>query len=331
MTRHVTWMRPLFFAIQNAIRHELSKRYFVLKRTYEKTGRADRLRTQLPPALLDRLSTLIARDKASLLWSSRTKLPVTHSLRATLATIHSVVADATVTLAQPIGFIVPRDPLAESKGDASGLGGGAYCEQLAYWFDVTWSERVRHGITLPSSAPGFVHINATEFVVVLLQLVAFTVRLETLPSTRRAVLLPAGIPTHPILLCFTDNTPAEAWANKVTSKSLQGQPLIGVLAALLRARPIGLNTNHIAGSENILADFISRPTHFTLSHADRSEQIFRKHASARTWDYFLPSPELLQSLSYLLSSAPTLDLPSLPRNLGRFVPAGSTISCSPVI
>jgi hypothetical protein len=24
MTRHVTWMRPLFFAVQNAIRHELS-------------------------------------------------------------------------------------------------------------------------------------------------------------------------------------------------------------------------------------------------------------------------------------------------------------------
>jgi hypothetical protein len=234
-------------------------------------------------------------------------------------------------LAQPIGLIIPRDPLAESKGDASGLGGGAYCEQLAYWFDVTWSERVRAGIALPSSAPGFVHINSTEFVVVLLQLVAFTVRLETLAVDRRTILLPGGIPAYPILLCFTDNTPAEAWANKVTSKSPQGQPLIGVLAALLRARPIGLNTHHIAGTENILADFISRPTHFALSHSDRSEQIYRKHASARTLDYFLPSPELLQSLSCLLSSAPTLDLPSLPKNLGRFVPAGSTILCSPVI
>jgi hypothetical protein len=166
---------------------------------------------------------------------------------------------------------------------------------------------------------------------VLLQFVAFTVRLETFTPTQRAALLPAGIPIHSILLCFTDNTSAEAWANKVTSKSLQGQPLIGMLAALLQARPIGLNTNHIAGSENILANFISRPTHFALSHSDRSEQIFLKHASARTWDYFLPSPELLQSLSCLFSSAPTLDLPSLPRNLGRFVPAGSTISCLPTI
>jgi hypothetical protein len=87
-----------------------------------------------------------------------------------------------------------------------------------------------------------VHINATEFVVVLLQLVAFTVRLETLTPDRRTILLPAGIPIQPILLCFTDNTSAEAWANKVTSKSLQGQPLIGMLAALLRARHIGLNT-----------------------------------------------------------------------------------------
>jgi hypothetical protein len=331
MTRHVTWMRPLFFAIQNAIRCELSRRYYVLKRTYAKTGRANRLRAKLPPALLDRLSTLIARDKASLLWSTKTRLTITQAIRAALSTIHSVIADVTVPLSQPIGFIVPRDPLAESKGDASGLGGGAYCERLAYWFDVRWSERVRRGIALPSSAPGFVHINSTEFVVVLLQLAAFTVRLETLPANRRATLLPAGIPAHPILLCFTDNTPAEAWANRVTTKSPQGQPLIGVLAALLRARPIGLNTNHIAGTDNILADFISRPTHFALSHADRSEQIYQKHASARTWDYFLPSQELLQSLSYLLSSAPTLVLPNLPKNLGRFVPAGSTISCSPEI
>jgi hypothetical protein len=224
--------------------------------------------------------------------------------------MHSVVADASIPLAQPIGFIIPRNPLAESKGDASGLGGGA---QLAYWFDVAWSEGVSRGITLPSSAPGFVHINSTKFVVVLLQLVAFAVRLETLPIERRTILLPAGIPAHPILLCFTDNTLAAAWANKVTSKSPQGQPLIG---------PIGLNTHHIPGIKSILADFISRPTHFALSHADQSEQIFWKHGSARTWDYFLPSPELLQSLSCLLSSAPTLDLPSLPKSLGQFVPPG---------
>ena len=49
MTRHVIWMRPLFFAVQNAIRHELSKRYYVLKRVYAKTGRADKIRAQLPP------------------------------------------------------------------------------------------------------------------------------------------------------------------------------------------------------------------------------------------------------------------------------------------
>ena len=107
--------------------------------------------------------------------------------------------------------------------------------------------------------------------------------------------------------------------------------MIGVLASLLRTLPIGLNADHIAGTENILADFISRPTHFALSHAARSEQIFQKHALARTWDYFLPSPELLQLLTSLLFNELTPDLPSLPRNLGRFVPAGSTISCSPTL
>jgi hypothetical protein len=63
MTQHVIWMRPVFLATQNAIRHELTKHYYVLKRVYAKTGRADRIRAKLPPALLDHLATLIARTR----------------------------------------------------------------------------------------------------------------------------------------------------------------------------------------------------------------------------------------------------------------------------
>jgi hypothetical protein len=133
------------------------------------------------------------------------------------------------------------------------------------------------------------------------------------------------------MLCRTDNTAAEAWANKVTSQSSQGQRLIGVLADLLRTKNLGLNARHIAGVKNVLADFISRPTHFALSFSQRAEQIFQKHALARTWDYFLPSQELLQSLSFSLFNEQTRGHPGLPKNLGRFVPAGSTISCSPTI
>ena len=65
-----------------------------------------------------------------------------------------------------------------------------------------------------------------------------------------------------------DNMISEAWSNKVTSRSLQGQQLIGLLVALLQLLEVGHNSRHISGEENIIADFISCPTHFSLSHAE---------------------------------------------------------------
>jgi hypothetical protein len=332
MTRYVTWMRPLFFAVQNAIRVELKRRYFFLQRCKDGGAkRIKRLRDQLPAPLMGRLAILIAQDQAAVLWSDRTTMAMTASIRSTLVVLHTLFADPLQRLSQPIGYIVPRDPHVVSTGDASDDGGGAHCTGLAFWFDIVWSPRVKRGRTLKSTDQGYVHINSLEFIVVLLQLAAVIVRLGTLSADQRAAFFPTGVPTQPVLLVLTDNTAAEAWANKVTSKSLQGQQLIGALATLLRSASIGLNARHIPGVENILADFISRPTHFALSHTARAEQIFQTHALARTWDFFQPSPGLLQSLSSLLFSGPTPDLPSLPETLGQFVPAGSTILCSPTI
>ena len=61
---------------------------------------------------------------------------------------------------------------------------------------------------------------------------------------------------------------SEAWSNKVTSGSLQGQQLIGLLVALLQLLKVGHNSQHIPGEENIITDFISCLTHFSLSHAE---------------------------------------------------------------
>ena len=166
---------------------------------------------------------------------------------------------------------------------------------------------------------------------VLLQLAAAIVRLQSLLPQQREHFYLGGFPTQPILLCRTDNTAAEKWANKVSSKSLRGQQLIGVMAELMRTHSFGIQSRHIPGVDNDLADFISRPTIFNLSPTARAEQIYQKHALAQTWDYFHPSAELLQSLSFALFSSPMPGLPSLPKTLGWFVPARSTISSSSTI
>jgi hypothetical protein len=167
-----------------------------------------------------------------------------------------------------------------------------------------------------------------EFIVVILQLIAAVIRLASLSASDRHAVFPDGLPTMPVLLCLTDNSSAKAWANRVTTKSPQGQHLIGIYAEILRTYNIGLNYDHIAGVENEMADFISRPTHFNLPHSERAEQIFQKYAFMRTWDYFLPSPEILQLLASLLFTEVSQDHPRLPANFGRFVPTGSTISSS---
>ena len=330
-TRFIAWTRPYFFYVQNVIRKTLEQRYHILRRTYAAKGREVTIKKMLPPQLMGRLSSLIAREKAAFLWNKNAILPMTKNIRACLQRIIDVLLDSKKKWTHPIDFIIERDAHVVTLGDASGTGGGAYCERLRFWFDITWSTKVTESFNKRPVTEASIHINSLEFIVVILQYAATAVRLHTLPRSVREQIFPGGVPAQPVMLCRTDNTAAEAWANKVTSQSPQGQRLIGVLAELLRTQNLGLNARHIAGTENVLADFISRPTHFILSFSQRAEQIFQKHALARTWDYFLPSPELLQSLSSLLFNKQTRDPPSLPKNLGRFVPAGSTISCSPNI
>ena len=118
------------------------------------------------------------------------------------------------------------------------------------------------------------------------------------------------------MLCWTDNTATEKGVNKVSSKSLHGQQLIGVMADLIRIHSFGIRSLHIPGVDNDLADFIPLPIILNLSHTTHLEQIYQKHDLAWTWDYLHPSPELLQSLSFALFSSPMLGLLSLPRNLG---------------
>jgi hypothetical protein len=328
LTRYMLWARPWFFAFQNAIRHEISRRYHVVKRFWDSSKKAHRLKAQIPKNLHHRLDAIIARDKAQLIWNSRVRISMTPHIRACVTFIHNHLADSTNLWEQPIGFLVKRVPHLISIGDASKLAGGAHCARLCFWFDVFWSPKVRHAVTaLKPSDPGYVHINSLEFVIVVLQLAAVVTRLRTLSPIQKQAFFPSGLPAHPILLVRSDNTASVAWANKVTSKSLQGQALIAIYAEILRLSNIGLSSNHIEGVSNIRADDLSRPSSPDLSPSDHHAQIFQKHALLKTWDYFHPSPELLQLLSFSLCTGPSPDPPKLPKIWGRFAPAGSIISC----
>jgi hypothetical protein len=157
------------------------------------------LSRQLPPSLAARVKLLVARDKAQLLWDTRQKFSVDADVR-TAAQHLLIYVDSTATPWEiPLGQIIPRTPHFNSKGDASHAGGGAFCPGLGFWFDIVWSPVVVRGVKeLAPGTAGYVHINALEFIVVILQLAAIKERLGSLTPAVEVACFPDGIPDIPV-------------------------------------------------------------------------------------------------------------------------------------
>jgi hypothetical protein len=321
VTRFLQWARPLMFTLQNALHTSLIRRYHFVKRNGRIERARDSLQRQLPRSLHYRLSSLLAREQAQFMWHSNAKCSLTNDCRADLRIFRHFLQDPSVSWATPIAALVPRTPHYHLYGDASRLAGGAYCMRLRFWFIINWSTEVRVGLDKRQSDHGFVHINSLEFIVLVLQVAAASVALSD-PTFMQG----HKKPTFPILQVFSDNTSAKAWTNKFSTKSEVGQNLLRFYAALLRDASFGVNCEHIAGVDNGLADFLSRPTHPDVTFSSHIEQLFRKHPSMKNWHFFLPSPELLQLLHSLLFTKPLTGLPLLPKMLGQFVPASSISS-----
>ena len=332
VTRYTRWGRALFFTLQNTFRHALQTQYHRVKRYYERSRQSEKIARELPESLLDRLSHLVAKSMAQLLWNSRVEVRVSPALRAEFQALYDDLQNPDNDWSISIGHLIPRDPHVQSLGDASHDGGGAHCPTLRFWFYVLWSDRIRRAVRLPPSHPEYVHINCLEFIVVILQLAAAITAFDTIsPAVLKELLRTARIPAEPILLAWCDNTTAERWTNKVTANSKKGQNLVRIYAELLRSTHLGINCEHISSEDNDKADCISRPSPSLLSHAQRCEQIYQSLDHIRSWSFFQPSQELLQLLSSALFSEPWRDRPSLPKSLGRFVHVASTISSSPTL
>lgn len=330
-TKYARWARCWYFTLQNLIRAALTQRFYVVKRLHRKFERsASHYSRALPPSLAARLSTLVSRDKAALLWSTHCTFTVTPPARQCITTLHHYVQSTPKPWETPLGMIIPRVPHFSSAGDASFVGCGGSCPGLGFWFDVPWSLRTRQAVKFRPTAPGFVHINDLEFVTLILMLAAIHVRLTTITTVQSHRFFPQGRPDIPVWLGLTDNMVSKSWESRATAKSARGQSLVGIYSSLLRATRVHTVCDHIPGEENIVADDISR-NDFTLSLSARFEQLFAKHPSLASLDYFLPSPELLQLLILRLFSSPSPVPCDLPTNLGRFVPAGSTTFDSPSI
>jgi hypothetical protein len=329
--KYARWARCWYFALQNHVRRALFARYQILKRVYKRREQELRFSRQLPASLLHRIDSLVARGQAQLLWSTRQRFSVDSPMLEAIRNLLAYVEDNESPWEVPLGMIVPREPHFWSRGDASLEGGGAYCPGLSFWFDVAWSPKVLHGTrNVKPASPDYVHINALEFIVIILQLAAIRTRLDTMSPKEALTHFPNGRPDIPVWLGETDNTVSASWENRATARSSQGQGLVSVYAELLKTSFVHTQCKHLAGVLNTVADDISR-NNFCLPPSERCSQLFRKHPLLASLDYFQPSPELLRLLTLRLFSRCSQAPCALPTALGQFVPAGCTTFGSVII
>jgi hypothetical protein len=251
------WMRPYFFSVQNTVRAALTTTWKKVQAFYRRKGMAKvKAKHQLPKNLERRLAPLTARDKAMLLWHSRAVFNIPILVKHVLTRMQASLRDTSVKWEKSIAHWIPRETTFISAGDASQISGGGFSVELQFWFDACWTAPVRHGCQLKSTEPGCIHINSLEFIVVLLQLAGSIVALETGYATS---IYKGRIPDIPLLATLTDNTASKSWSNRVTTSSPTAQPLVGILSSLLQRNNIGFESKHVAGVDNDLPDFISRP------------------------------------------------------------------------
>jgi hypothetical protein len=265
---------------------------------------------------------MIARDMAQLLWASKSKITLTKQVQREIQNLHGHLANTAIPWEICIGHTVKRDSQFTSVGDACLSGGGAYCTHLEYWFDIIWSETTRKCLH-----DKILHINVMEFIVVILQLAAVITIMEE-PNLYQPLQIkyPNGIQPLAQLLIRTDNSPSQNWAHKVSAKSERGQLFVSIYADLLERTNLAVVCNHIAGIDNDIADFISRPPSPLPHPHKRHTQIFAKEPILKSFRYFQPSHELLSLLASRLYTERWLESPQLPKSLGQFAAAGSTTS-----
>ena len=329
-TRYTPWARSWYFALQNSSRYSLLQRHHILKRRSRLfQAKEAQYRRVLPTHLFKRLGSLISRDKARLLWAKDERFTVDPLARSSIHILLAYLQAHPDPWCTHLGFIVPRVPHFYCQGDASHVGGGAHCPHLEFWTDLAWSTQVVKGLRFSTpKQPGYLHINCLEYVMVIIQSAAVAVRLSTASAAQLSAWFPSGPPHIPYYTIDCDNQVSVHWDNSLVGRGTPGQNLLSIESELTRMFPYRRQVHHLAGELNVVADAISR-NDFSLSFSSRSSQLFATHPSLAKYDYFLPSPELLQLLSSRLFSGPVQAPCALPANLGRFVPTGSTISSSP--
>jgi hypothetical protein len=232
----------------------------------------------------------------------------------------------------PISHLIPREADREIEFDSSLVGaGGVSLDMNLVWMISFPPEILARTLRNRGGGKSLIDINQLEFVALIISYAATIVDLDTSSAYQ---------PQPPVLLAKGDNTTSLSWLRRQTAdRSPAAKALSHIFATLAARGQVSVNTEHIAGVTNVVADFLSRYDDWCTAHSGPNSHnafwraFLHTFPQTRHCRLFRPSPELLSLLwqALLLNSVPTFDSPAVQTlltadasTLGSFAP--NTIS-----
>ncbi|KAG7373857.1 hypothetical protein IV203_012952 [Nitzschia inconspicua] len=242
------WARVQVLVLQDLLRDCIRQEYRRAIKSHTLVTQLQDFRRQLPHSLSNRFEQLRCRKLAEFVWRSRRHVQISRACTSALNVVYDYLV-AAHPWEQPIGHIVSRDPAFFATTDA--------CEQavgvaIPSWCFLPVSLPSWQLLKPPRKGRAQLHINTLEFIGIMLGFIMTAAYISCSPCPH---------PPSPILSLECDNTAAVSWSRKMSTGSAAGRRFLQLFAdcEYQLMSPLGLVVQHIAGSDNTLADFISRP------------------------------------------------------------------------
>jgi hypothetical protein len=199
------WARAHLLNLRSLLADCIKRTYAIAKRSIPLQQRLDAAERALPRQLQDRLASMQCSMFAEFAWRNRWRVSINMPSRRGIRIIYGYLSKG-LPWEQPIGHVVERDPAFDLTTDSSEEAVGVCVPTIKVICIIPLSDGLWKRATLPEKHPDKLHINALEFVGVI---VAFVVLTEWCRGRE------SQFPPHPVASISCANISAVVWCRKM--------------------------------------------------------------------------------------------------------------------